>query len=286
MTRFALNQQTPMLCLMLLLGFLSLSLNAHAAKDLVFGATGDAPRGDDEWQQFEDQVQDLNKGNKYKFFVHVGDIWYGTESLPKSHYTRVADILKQSKIPAYIVPGDNEWNDLDDPAEGWKNWTETFYNFDAHFKTAYVVEHQKDQPENIAFVKDGVLIIGLNIVGGTVHDKEEWKARHARSATWVKKQFKDHKDEVRAAVVFAQARPNDTKHLDFFAPFIDKAKNFEKPVLYLHGDGHHFNVETPWRAENVWRVQVDAGNVNPPLEIHVTHDPGEPFRFIRTFFEE
>jgi hypothetical protein len=259
------------------------SLHAHAAKDLVFGAMGDGPRGVEEWQMLEDQVHDLNIGRKYSFFVHVGDLWHGTERLPESHYTRAASILKQSKIPAFIVPGDNEWNDLKDPAEGWKFWTKTFYDFDKNFKKPYTVHHQDGQPENIAFVHKGVLIVGINVVGGKIHDAEEWAKRHKKCTEWIKAQFEAHKGEVRAAVVFAQARPNDAKQLDFFMPFIDHAKAFEKPVLYLHGDGHKFNIETPWRANNVWRVQIDSVGINPPLEVHVTHDLGEPFRFIRTF---
>lgn len=261
----------------------ALSLPAHAAKDLVFGAMGDGPRSENEWSVLEDQVQALNKEKLSSFFVHVGDLWHGTDSLPLSHYTRAADILKQSNIPAYIVPGDNEWNDLKDPDVGWAHWTQTFYHFDDQFEKSYTVEHQEHQIENIAFVKDGVLIIGLNVVGGKVHDRAEWTTRHAHCVAWVKEQFRAHKDEVRAAVVFAQARPNDAKQLDFFMPFIDHSKVFEKPVLYLHGDGHRFNIETPWRAKNVWRVQVDSVGINPPLEVHVTHDLGEPFRFIRTF---
>jgi hypothetical protein len=271
--------------LALALGCISFSLHAHAAKDLVIGAMGDGPRGSDEWQMLEDQVLDLNKGKKYDFFVHVGDLWHGTDRLPESHYTRAAAILKLSKIPAYIVPGDNEWNDLNDPAEGWKFWTNTFYGFDANFKKSYIVEHQEGQQENIAFVTKGVLFVGLTVVGGTVHDKEEWTARHARCAQWVNEQLIAHKDEVRAAVVFAQARPNDVKQIDFFMPFIESATVFEKPLLYLHGDGHRFNIETPWRASNVWRVQIDSVGVNPPLEVRITHDIGEPFRFIRTFKE-
>lgn len=62
-------------------------------------------------------------------------------------------------------------------------------------------------------------------------------------------------------------------------------RKFQKPVLYLHGDGHNFDVKYPWKEPNLWRVQIDSIGKNPPLQVRVTQDPGEPFRFIR-FYEE
>ena len=83
------------------------------------------------------------------------------------------------------------------------------------------------------------------------------------------------------AVASAQAAPNDKKHADFFDPFVAIVRAFEKPVLYLHGDGHNYQVESPWRAPNLVRAQVDSVVKNPPLLVTVSTDPAAPFAFDR-----
>ena len=58
-------------------------------------------------------------------------------------------------------------------------------------------------------------MIGLNIVGGTVHDKAEWATRLQQDADWVAEQFARHKSDARAAVLLAQAAPAGAHELFF-----------------------------------------------------------------------
>lgn len=254
--------------------------------DLIFAAIGDGPYAGNEWEMLEEQLALVNGVKRISFLAHVGDIWHGSDALPGKHYTRVADMLKTSKKPVYIIPGDNEWNDLEEPDIGWGHWAREFMGFERHFKRVAETAHQDVRPENYAFVKEGVLFVGINLVGGRVHDEAEWKTRLEQDADWVKEHLKGRKDEVRAAVIVGHARP-DGKHDAFFDRFRKQVKKFEKPVLYLHGDGHVFDVNHPWGDyPNLWKVQIDQVKRNPPLQIRVTHDAGEPFRFDRTFDEK
>lgn len=258
---------------------------AHAqedSNDLIFAAIGDGPYKLEEWKTFEVQLNLVGNTNAIRFLAHVGDIWHGSDSLPSSHYTRVAEILKRSKTPVFIIPGDNEWNDLNDPDVGWENWTREFTNFDANFPGAPIPERQKDRAENFAFVEEGVLFVGINLVGGTVHEQAEWDQRFDHNRKWIKSQFNTHKKQVRTAVIIGHARPAES-HEPFFKSIEKLVSKFKKPVLYLHGDGHNFNIQYPWRVSNLWRVQIDSIGKNPPLKVRVTHDAGEPFRFDRTY---
>ena len=192
----------------------------------------------------------------------------------------MAGILKASKVPVLIVPGDNEWNDLDDPDTGWKYWAKHFLHFEKNFEGAPKLAKQAERPENFAWTSKGVLLIGINLVGGRVHDKQEWKTRMQQDADWIQAQMVKHKDNVRAAVIFAQAMPTPD-HEPFFRAFVEHCKEFKNPVLYLHADGHVWQLEKAWRAPNLWRVQTDMLGTNPPVLVTVTEDARLPFVFDR-----
>ncbi len=251
------------------------------AQVLKFAATGCGPYADDEEPLLEHYVDLVNNDGQSQFLVHLGDVVTGAKrQWPESQYAKVANILKRSQVPAYVVLGDNEWNDLDNPAEGLEFWNRQLRDFDKHFANAHKLSKQTVRPENFAFVAKGVLIIGLNLVGGRVHDKAEWDTRLQQNADWVKEQFTAHGEDVRAAVILAQARPAKD-HEPFFKQFTDACIQFKKPVLYLHADGHVWQVEPKWRAPNLLRVQTDQVRLNPPVLVTVTEDANEPFQFDR-----
>jgi hypothetical protein len=251
-----------------------------AADPLMFTATGDGPRTEADWMLFARQIAQDNVDGKTTFLLHLGDIWKGTERLPESHYLNVATLLRTSVAPVYIVPGDNEWTDLLDPAEGWAFWSNHLLKLDEHWKKDAPVARQPDHEENMAWAQQGVLMIGINMVGGEVKDPAAWNARHVIAAAWAVEQLKARGASARAAVIFGQAKPKP-HHEDFFAPVIEAAKAFARPVMYLHGDGHKYEVEPNWRAANITRVQVDQVEKARPLLITVTDDPAQPFHFDR-----
>lgn len=176
--------------------------------------------------------------------------------------------MKKIKAPTFIVPGDNEWNDCDNPDDAWKYWDEYFMGFEKNWDPITKVKRQKERNENFAFKKNGVLLIGLNIVGGLVHDSLEWKIRHNQCAEWIDNQFKNNKDSVRAAVVLAQAYLNE-KHTDFTDRFLGICREFRKPVIFIHGDGHQWIYDNPWLEPNLIRIQIDKGGIAPPLEVTI-----------------
>jgi len=251
------------------------------AQSLHFAATGCGPYASDEEPLLEHYVDLVNQDGKSEFLVHLGDVVTGSKKKwPESQYATVANILKKSKRPVFVVLGDNEWNDLDNPDEGLEFWNRQFRDFEKHFTNTPPLEKQKARPENFAFVSKGVLVIGLNIVGGKVHDQAEWATRLQQDADWVAEQFTRHQSDTRAAVLLAQAAPAGTHEL-FFKQLTKSCQEWVKPVLYLHADGHVWQVEKAWRAPNLWRVQTDQVKLNPPVLVTVTEDPNNPFIFDR-----
>ena len=118
-------------------------------------------------------------------------------------------------------------------------------------------------------MKGEVLVVGLNFVGGLVHDKAEWTQRLADDLRWVDEMFaaaKGRADGVKAAVLLCQANPSVLLKKEagraFGREFIDgiaeRSKAFEEPVLLLHADGHKWSENRAWQeVPNLTRVQTD-----------------------------
>lgn len=247
---------------------------------VVFCAMGDVPYTPEDDRLLPEQIAELPSAAE--FVVHVGDIKGGAPPCHEAVYQKVAGILSRSARPVFIIPGDNEWNDCidPDPDQAWKYWSKHFMRFDRRWQHNLPLFRQLEREENFSFVRNGVLFVGLNIVGGRIHDPAEWKQRHAECLNWVRRNLNAKGDDVSSLVIFGHAKPAGS-HTDFFDPFVEDAKQFRKPILYLHGDGHRWIHDRPFTAKNILRVQVDQGGTAPPLKITVTDDPKEPFVFDR-----
>ncbi len=244
----------------------------------VFYAMGDVPYAPAEDEQLPRQIEEIPRDAE--FVVHVGDIKAGSMPCDESIYNKVFAMLAQSEAPVFIIPGDNEWNDCGDPEQAWDLWQKYFRRFDRRWSHRLPVYRQLEREENFSFVSGDVLFLGLNLVGGRVHDPEEWQTRHAQNLEWVRRNLGVFGEDVSSLVIFGHASPNQN-HQDFFEPFQEDAKAFGKPILYLHGDGHRWIHDRPFPAENILRVQVDQGGIAPPLKVTVTNDAEEPFQFDR-----
>ena len=241
---------------------------------VTFSVMGDIPYSAEEYRLLPKQIADLPLESA--FVVHLGDIKTGQAPCDEVVYETVAALLAKSKPPLFIIPGDNEYNDCAKPDDAWKFWVRHFNRFEEKWKHDLIVKRQKLRDENFAFVRSEVLFIGINIVGGRVHDADEWKRRHAEDLDWTLRNLTELGDSIRSAVVFGHAFPIAV-HDDYFTGLSDAAKRFKKPILYLHGDGHRWIRDRPFAAQNILRIQVDQGGIAPPVTIAVTDDLKEPF---------
>ncbi|WP_157606152.1 hypothetical protein [Schlesneria paludicola] len=235
---------------------------------------GDVPYAPAEVVSLPQQLIDVPKQSV--FVVHLGDIKTGRSECVEPVYELVSGILSKSAQQLFIIPGDNEWNDCANPNEAWTLWQKYFRRFDQKWKSNLKVERQAERDENFAFVHSNVLFVGINLVGGRVHDPNEWKRRHAENLDWIRRYLERERNSVTSAVIFAHAHPT-AHHQDFMDPFFDVATAFEKPILFIHGDGHKWIHDNPYQAKNIVRVQVDQGGIAPPLTVSFTEDPRNPF---------
>lgn len=263
----------------LVMGAMLLASSALAEQPLItFSVMGDTPYSVGDARKLKHQIAHLNPDSE--FVIHLGDIKTGITPCVDSWYQHVANILQQSPKRLFIIPGDNEWNDCFDPEEAWGLWTRYFLHFDNQWTNSLQVVRDGRHPENFAFVSNGVLFVGINLVGGKVLDPIEWTLQDRDNIHWIESQLRDHKQSISRLIIFGHALPS-RNHRTFFIMLNRLAQSLGKPMLYLHGDGHNWKKDYPFNAKNILRVQVENGGNAKPVTVTVTNDPDEPFVFVR-----
>lgn len=241
-----------------------------------FYVIGDVPYTTEERKLLESQVLDLKNDAEYLF--HVGDLRsaQGSPKCKEKEYQQIADILKQSAAPVFVIPGDNDWNDCPNHEEGFNFWKTQFVNFEENWSLPFTVSRDSTHPENFYFIYKQVLYIGVNLVGRSIFSNDEWSDRLDYKYHWVKDLIIDHimeGQEAASVVLVSHAFPTDD-HDPFFVPL----KKFNKdtlekkiPILYVNGDKHIFEFENKYLGHaNVHRLGVNAKARDPPLQISVT----------------
>ncbi len=229
-----------------------------------------------------------NKEKTSEFMVHVGDIVTGkAKQWKEDQFIKVANLLKEkNRIPTFVVPGDNEWTDHEDPDLAWSWWEKHFTGFDKNWDTSALgpIARQEVRPENFAFTHKGILFVGINKVGGVVYDEEEWRERLKDDGDWVKKQLSDHA-ATNAAVIFAQASAGG-KLPDFVKTLAPAAREYVKPVLYIHADIHKWLLEERKWADNITRLQLATVDEKfPPVQVTIDGGSNPSFHFNRRLFD-
>jgi len=261
-------------------------------KKLLFAVYADTPYNSEQELALEGHISQMNQADTSHFVIHLGDIKGGfkaeTQSNPctEDRYIKVANIFHESAAPVFFIPGDNEWNDCEDPDQAWALWWTHLHQFETFWPDAPVVERQPERQENFAWVSRKVLLIGINLVGGKKIDPDAWDLRLAQNAEWVANQLDGKKGAVAAAIIFGHAAPSNTKSSAFFDAFRLSAQAFEKPVLYMNGDLHTWVVDKPFPADapNVTQVQLKGGSA-PAVQVTVDHSMSEVFDFDQNPFE-
>jgi hypothetical protein len=269
--------------LVLATALLALGLQAPARaqeKPITFSVIGDVPYDLDELEDLQEHIENHNRMSPSEFLVHLGDILESDGECNERSYQQVADALLGLTVPAFVVPGDNEWNDCQDPDKAWAFWEAHFEVFESNFCGAPLVERQAVRPENFAFASKGVLFVGINLVGGNPYDEVEWATRLQQDVDWLNQQFSQKGSLVRAAVIFGHAGPGQATHDPFFDAFGPLAGAFGKPVLYAMGDGHEWIVDQPFPQQNITRLEVERGT-DPPVQVTVGLDPLSPFTIVQ-----
>ncbi|MGH9004612.1 MAG: hypothetical protein ACRDYV_15920, partial [Acidimicrobiia bacterium] len=177
--------------------------------------------------------------------MHVGDIWSEGSSCSVSEFNRVHDVFTGFAAPFIYTPGDNEWADCPgSTSRALSTIRATFFPNDQTLgqRRLNVARHSA-MPENARVTVGGVVFVTLNEPGasgrgGTHRDN---------NIAWLDAAFDEAEATGAAGVVVGwQDNPFEPSGGRLVRTLEDRTVRFGKPVVLVHGDTHHAQVDHPW----------------------------------------
>jgi Calcineurin-like phosphoesterase len=248
----------------------------------AFAVMGDAPYY--VWEEWKWRIvlQDL-QANELDFVVDVGDIFWRPCS--DEHYRWVLDRFNRLRHPVIYTPGDNETFDCWEPRSGGYTPQSRFARIREIFfadpslslgGTRMPLVHQTGEfVENARWSRSGIVFATFDIIGSTngmkkypsrtAEDDAIVRRRTEAAAAWVRETFAEAARANAPAVVIAfhanmHTEERNADYTPAFEPFLttleEEAARYAKPVLVVHGDGHDYTVDHPFRPRNITRMQV------------------------------
>ncbi len=274
------------------------SLGAEAQQGFTFMAIGDMPYGERAvvYPKYEALIGAINAAGP-DFTIHIGDIKSGSTLCSDEEFQNQLNFLNSFASALVYTPGDNEWTDCHRKNNGAFDPLERLAKLRAMFfveakslgQKPIALERQSEMMgahgayvENARFVKDGVMFVTAHIVGSNNNFEPrdpsavaEFMARDKANVAWIEAAFaKANADNLAAFVLAIQADPFDLANE--FTPFpsysgfaaslgqtfLPLARDFAKPVLFIHGDSHIFRLDRPFKDSkgkvigNITRLEV------------------------------
>jgi hypothetical protein len=229
-------------------------MNPTILAALAFALMGDVPYSGHQAALLDGMIERMN-AERLAFVVHVGDITSGTGPCGDEWLDARKQQFARLQHPFVLIPGDNDWTDCRrtgfDPMERLAKWRSLFCAPVAGLS----LERQPGKYcENVRWVHDGVVFVGLNIPGGN-NNLDDDPAEHGERMQAVFAWLGEAEALARrndGLVVLMQANP-------FLKPRLGGANGFDGilerlrrlgesmpgKVLLVHGDTHRYRDDEP-----------------------------------------
>lgn len=290
---------------------------ALAEPALRFVALGDMPYGHEtRTGPAYRKLIDLINAEQVPFAIHVGDFKDGLTECSDALYERQYAYFQSYSSALIYTPGDNDWTDCQrqhaDPLERLAALRQRFFASPRSLGARPIaLQRQSDTqaaparyPENQRWWLQGVLFVTVHTVGPDDNAKDESPAllreqgqREAANIAWLQAAFEMAKRQsARALVVATQADPFKDGRWPGDAPVVRKpfrrllsdtllplATASRLPVLFIHGDSHHFIWDQPFtdakgrRLDRLWRLQVPGEERMHAVLVGVDPGASQPF---------
>jgi len=276
---------------------------APAAAPLTFALLGDTPYGDEQRAIFPALVADINAERGVRMVLHAGDVKSGSSTCDDARFADLAALYNTFEDPFVLTPGDNEWTDCHRVAAGQYLPTErlaavreTFFPVPGRTlgqRTMSVTDQPGEQPrhrayvENVRFERAGVVFATVHVVGSE-NDLAPWDEleggdrpglrlseffqRRAANLAWIDAAFdRAETMDVAGVLLMLQAEPTDSN--GFRAErsrIVQRATDFGRPVLLVHGDEHAYEVEPGYAGvPNMTRLETFGDTATEWLRVTV-----------------
>ena len=209
-----------------------------------------------------------------EFLIQLGDLQPARESNCKEWaYQSASNILRKSRVPTFVLLGDNNLNDCKDVHHVEEMWTKYFRRIDERWDHDFEVTRWGDLDENFLFLHIGVLYFGVNVPGGTTYSSSDAEVRynqHLRRIKSIVGGLSD--DDYQVIVLLGHADPSygDAGNSQaFFERFSGLVKAVGKPTVHFHGDWHeYYEVEGgDYGVDNYLRISLDGESIAPPIRV-------------------
>ena len=272
-----------------------------AAQGFSFVALGDMPYGKPEqsYPPYRGLIAAINQAQPL-FSIHVGDFKSGATECSDQEFSEQLKHFSMFEAGVVFTPGDNDWTDCYrrsngsyDPLERLAKLRQDFYrpHESLGIKPFALVSQPAADPkhslyaENQRWVVNKVLFVTLHIVGSNNNFEtrdssvtNEFFSRDAANIAWIRESFKlAEKNHYRAIVFAFQANVFISRSMweDFPAwsgfrnsigqTLLPLAKEWNKPILIIHGDGHQLHFDQPFKIKgqvmsNITRLEVPGAS--------------------------
>ena len=263
-------------------------------KTFTFGLIGDMGYNPAEEPLLQNVLDDLNR-NALAFVVHLGDLSSPRYACTDEILTKRLGQFNASVHPLIFTPGDNDWTDCHDkqgvaggdPLARLGKVRSMFFVGERSLgkRTMALTRQSKDGTlakfrENVIWEANGVTFATLNVpgsnngLGRSTDGDAEYAERNQANLAWLRGAFDRAKARnSRAVMIIQQANifpahaptagsPEKDPHgfTDTRMLLEKEVMEFNKPVVFVHGDSHFFRIDKPLPA------RVQGTPVLPSLE--------------------
>mmetsp|Transcript_16655 Transcript_16655/g.23465 ORF Transcript_16655/g.23465 Transcript_16655/m.23465 type:complete len:522 (+) Transcript_16655:306-1871(+) len=257
-----------------------------------FYVMGDTPYGQQQGFLLLEQLDELYETYEdalARFTVHVGDFQLPDRSFcAESFYQTFWNYLLNGPLPTFVLAGDNDWFDCPSQQQGINRFLQYFTGTSVDqggFESEWVIEnplpfevtrdYANNRPELFYFEYQNVLFFSINILQAA-------HSRMNRNVDWITEHMERAFEsmgasEIRAVIIFGHGNrsPNNRFFFEEIANdiFLETSTLRSIPVVYLHGDGHRWNVDRRlaeqigWTSQ--WDITVDRGGAAPPVLVEI-----------------
>ena len=282
---------------------------------MSFAVFGDTPYSMAEERGLDRMMPALNRA-EVEFIVHVGDLKSGQSPCSDELLSGRRRQLEQIRRPFILLPGDNEWTDCHrpeagryDPQERLTFWRRHLLEGWPALPAVHGLERQAAHegnplalPENRLWHASGVTFIAINLPGsnnnmsrpGTPDTEREQRTEANRR--WLRHALEVARARQAGAMVlfihgnplFDRAREGPIARRDGFHAFkadlLALAREFDAPLLLVHGDTHSYQFNQPLRDEQgaivrtAWRLEVPGSPTVGWVKVTIDTRQPNPFR--------
>jgi hypothetical protein len=292
--------------LAMLLASALLAPTAGAEPAVRFLAIGDVPYSESEYDLLA-ALLETELRRSPAFLVHVGDIKSGSAPCTDQAFARIADLFQSLPVPVLYTPGDNEWTDCHrrraggfDPRERLTRLRQIFYDEGPVLRLDQLGAEANDPsyPENYYLLVNGVLFAAVHLVGShnnltpgkeaslTEHlERSEANRAHLERIAAVAKA-----EDATSLVLLFHANPGfeASSPPRGYGPFAESLasllRQFQGPVLAVHGDTHRFRFDQPLRdpghggvLRRFFRLEVPGSPMVAGVRVGVDPTADQPF---------